>query len=156
MPNYAPSTRLAVADINHGLRVDKTAASIVTGQNAYFNVKGGMIFMIDLIGFVTTDIQAAATLLHWDTTPDVGAAAALCIDSGDLTGTAAGSMLILPAAAGSALTVPSGAYLKLFPIIGWVISPGTIDLHASATRTGVIRWSLWYIPLYEAAYVEAA
>ena len=157
MPNYQPSTRQAVSDIGWGLRVDATTYPIVTGQNAVFNVIGGRVVVIDLIGIVTVQLQAAALLLHWDCDMDIGGDAAMSIDSADLTGDIVGTMYLMPAAAGGALTVPAGgAYLKLFPQIGWIIGPGALDLHASAGNTGGIKWSVFYYPLDEGAYIEAA
>jgi hypothetical protein len=155
MPSYNLNTRQRIADLVYGIRVDNSPTSIVTGQNALFNVSG-RVWLIDLIGIVTTDIEAAATLLHFDFDADVGGDAAMCIDSADLTGDVAGTMYALPAAAASALAVPAGGYLRLFPSVGWVLSSGAIDLHASASRTGVIKWSAFYVPLEDGAYIAAA
>ena len=156
MPNYAPSTRQAVVDIGHGLRCDASPASILTGQNHLFAVKVGRVWMTDLMGVVTTLLGGGALKVHFDFDADVGGDAAMCIDhAGDMDASAAGVQFVLPAAAGSALAQPAGAFLKLFPSVGWVLSPGWIDYHASAARTGVIKWSVWYYPLDEGAYVEA-
>ena len=151
------SLRRAIGQINYGIRVDATTYPVVTGQNAVFNIVGGRVMVIDLIGIVTVQLEAAALLLHWDADMDTGGDAALSIDSADLTGDVVGTMYLMPAAAGGALTVPAGgAYLKLFPQIGWIVGPGALDLHASAGNTGGIKWSLFYIPLDDEAYVEAA
>jgi len=155
MPNFEPSTREMVSYIGYGLRCDASPASIVTGQNHIFRVSG-RIWMIDLIGIVTTVLQTAALTLHWDVDADVGGDVALNVTSADLTGSAVGLMLELPAAVGGNLTIPAaGAYLKLFPAIGWVISASYLDLHASADRTGVIKWSVFYYPLEDGASVSA-
>jgi len=156
MPSYNLSTRSRIADINHGLRVDATTYPVVTGQNAVFTVSGRCL-VYDLIGVVTTELQAAALLLHWDCDMDVGGDAAMSIDSADLTGDVVGTQYLMPAAAGGALTVPAGgAYLRLFPALGWVVSSGALDLHASAGNTGGIKWSVYYIPLEDGAYIQAA
>lgn len=156
MPNYAPSTRQAVADINRGLRVDRDAALVTAASVPIFTIAGGRIYLLDLIGEVTVQIAATATLIHIDTAPTVAAATALCIDSGDIQGHVIGQKYSLPAAAGSVLTISTGgAVLKANPV--WVIPIGTLNLHASASpATGKIKWSLWYVPFDEGAYVEAA
>jgi hypothetical protein len=157
MPSYNLSTRQRIVDIHVGLRVEATTNPIVTGSNAVFTIAGGRILLCDLLGQVTADLQAAATLLHWDAAPTFGGAAALSVDSADLTGDLIGTEYLMPAAAGGAMTVPAGgAYLRLFPALGWVITPGTLNLHASASRTGGIKWVLFYLPLDEGAYVQAA
>jgi len=151
------SLRRAIGQIYQGIKVEKTTYPVVTGQNAVFNVVGGRILLLDLMGLVTVQLQAAALLLHWDADMDIGGDAALSIDSADLTGDVVGTMYLMPAAAGGAMTVPAGgAYLRLFPALGWVIGAGALDLHASAGNTGGIKWTMWYIPLDDAAYVTAA
>ena len=157
MPNYQPSTREVIRDIQIGLKVEATTYPVVTGQNAVFNVIGGRVLLHDILGVVTVQLEAAALLLHWDADMDVGGDAALSIDSADLTGDVVGTQYLMPAAAGGALTVPGGgAFLRLFPALGWVVSAGALDLHASAGNTGGIKWTLFYTPIDEGAYVEAA
>ena len=157
MPNYQPSTREVIRDIQIGLKVEATTYPVVTGQNAIFNVVGGRVLLHDILGVVTVQLEAAALLLHWDADMDVGGDAALSIDSADLTGDVVGTQYLMPAAAGGALTVPGGgAFLRLFPALGWVVSAGALDLHASAGNTGGIKWTLFYTPIDEGAYVEAA
>jgi hypothetical protein len=156
MPNYNKSTRERIRDIHVGLLVEATTNPIVTGSNAVFTIAGGRILLVDLLGQVTTELQAAALLLHWDAAPTTGGAAALSIDSADLTGDTVGTEYLMPAAAGGAMTVPAGgAYLRLFPALGWVVTVGTLNLHASASRTGGIKWSLFYLPLDDGAYAAA-
>ena len=151
------SLRRAIGQIYQGIKVENTTYPIVTAQNAVFNIVGGRILLLDLMGIVTVQLQAAALLLHWDADMDIGGDAALSIDSADLTGDVVGTMDLMPAAAGGAMTVPAGgAYLRLFPALGWVIGAGALDLHASAGNTGGIKWTMWYIPLDDAAYVTAA
>ena len=151
------SLRRAVGQIYQGVKVEATTNPIVTGQNAVFNIVGGRVLLLDLMGLVTADLQAAALLLHWDFDADFGGDVALCIDSADFTGDLAGTMYLMPAAVGGALTVPAGgAYLRLFPALGWVLSAGALDLHANNSRTGGIKWTVWYIPLDDGAYITAA
>ena len=156
MANYAQSTRDTIADIYYGLRVDNSPASILTGQNHLFHVGGGRVMVNDIQGVVTTAIQAAATLLHLDFDADFGGDIALGVDSADLTGDLPGTIYLAPATVAGALTVPAaGAFQRLYPAIGYEFSAGYIDLHASAARTGVIKWSVWYVPLDTGAYIEA-
>lgn len=154
---YLPDSTMNVVEaMTHGIRVDKHTHPIVTGQNAIFSVTG-KVLLVDLIGEVATTLEAAALTLHFDFDADLGAGgdAAMSVASADLTGTAAGNLLAMPATAAGALTVTAQGYLKLFPVIGWVLKDGDIDLHASAGNTGGITWSLWYIPLEDNARVVA-
>ena len=151
------SLRRVITHLNLGLRVEATTYPVVTAQNAVFNVVGGRILLHDILGVVTTDLQAAALLLHWDADMDFGGDLALGVDSADLTGDLIGTQYLLSAAPAGALTVPAaGTFLRLFPALGYVVSAGALDLHASAGNTGGIKWSCFYTPIDDAAYVEAA
>jgi hypothetical protein len=156
MPNYQWSTRQAIADLYYGLRVDNSPASILNGTNHLFHIGGGRVFVNDLLGVVTTVIQTAAITLNWSFDADFGGDLALGIASADFTGDLPGTMYVMPAAVGGALTVPAaGAFQRLYPAIGFVFSTGYLDLVASAARTGVIKWSVFYVPLDDGAYIEA-
>ena len=109
------SLRRAITNINVGVKVEATTYPVVTGQNAVFNIVGGRVLLVDLLGVVTVQLEAAALLLHWDADMDVGGDAALSIDSADLTGDVVGTQYLLPAAAGGAMTVP-----------GWWRFPATV------------------------------
>jgi hypothetical protein len=151
------SLRRAIAELHNGIKVEYTLNPIANGAQDLFNVVGGRVLLLDLMGLVTTVIQTAATTIAINFDADFGGDAVMSIASADITADAVGTMYLMPAAAGGALTVPAaGAYLRLFPALGWVLSAGAISLTASAARTGGILWSAFYVPLDDAAYVEAA
>lgn len=156
MPNFEPSTREMVGYLGWGLRCEKSPVDFTNVQTAVFNVSG-RVLLVDLIGIVTTVLGGGAFKLHFDFDADVGGDAALCIDyAGDLDATVVGTMLALPATAAEALAMPAGGYLRAFPTVGWVLSSGAIDIHANAARTGVIKWTAFYYPLEDNAYIAAA
>jgi len=154
MKNYDPSNAVSLTDLNTGIRVDRNVTGITTGLNAIFEVFGGPVLVNLFYGIVTTQIQAAATLIHLDFDADAGAGFDfdLSIDSADLTGDIVGTMYIPPATTGGAITVSAG--LNICP--QWILPVGELMLHASATRTGCIVWSMYYYPLTEGAYVVAS
>jgi hypothetical protein len=155
MPNFNQSTQKMLAAMGIGMRVDRQVDGIVTGQNPIFTVHDGPVLVTLFIGVVSTQLQAAALLLHLDFNADAGAGFDfdLSVDSADLTGDDVGTMYIPPATVAGALTTDGGGGLNICP--QWILPAGTLDLHASASRTGEIDWSLWYIPLVEGAYVTA-
>lgn len=151
------SLRRAVAQMHLGIKVEYSLNPIANGAQDLFNVVGGRVLLLDLMGLVTTVIQTAATTIAINFVADFGGDAVMSIASADITADAVGTMYLMPAAAGGALTVPAaGAYLRLFPALGWVLSAGAISLTASAARTGGILWTAFYVPLDDEAYVEAA
>jgi len=130
---------------------------IANGAQDIFNIVGGRVLLFDLMGVVTEVIQTAATTLAVDFDADFGGDAVMAVASADFTADAVGTMYLMPATAAGALTVPAGgAYLRLFPALGWVLSAGAITITASAARTGGIKWTAFYIPIDDGAYIEAA
>jgi len=160
MPFYDDSTQNMITDHILGLRVDR--APSVTPQHGgvddviYFNIYAGNILMTLLVGEVTTVMAAGANSVDIYHTPTVGAAAAIAAATsiasyaeGDIftiTGLLTDTML--PAVtAGASHSMTYG---------GVILTPGAITFNATAGTTGNWKWSLWYFPLEEGAYVEAA
>jgi len=44
----------------------------------------------------------------------------------------------------------------VWPASPIVVNAGTIDLDCAASNTGSVAWSIWYLPLEDGAYIEAA
>jgi hypothetical protein len=158
MPSYNESTRGRVADINRGLRVSKLASSCAaTTDVTLFNVVGD-VALIGLVGKADGAMQAAATTILIKHTPTGGTATALSIASATLSAKAAGTMLTLPAAVSSALTISTGegaALLNAAPV--YALRPGALAMTVgAATNSQTVSWHLWYVPLSDGAYVEAA
>jgi hypothetical protein len=154
MLNTDPANATTITDLNTGIRIDRNVAGITTGANAIFEIIGGPVYVNMFYGIVTVAIQAAATLLHFDmdVTAGAGLDLALSVDSADLTGDVATTVYIPPATVAGAMTVHALG-LNIFPT--WILPIGELMLHASATRTGTIVWSMFYYPLTEGAYVVA-
>ena len=161
MANYAPSTRARIADLITGMRVEKTAALLTTGAVIpLFSVTGGRVLLLGLLGEVEVAIAATACLLNIShlTTDATAVVTALCIDSADIQSFAPGRMMTLPTAAGTALTLSTGSSAADFSTASeWVLKTGSLNLTSSAApATGTVKWSVWYIPLDEGAYMTSA
>lgn len=155
MPSYNLSTRSRIADIRAGLRVDKaTIAIAAVSTKSVFTVTGGNILMLGLVGEVTTIIQAQANAVKFVSTPTVGSATDLCATV-DINGLEAGGLLSVAGAAATALT-KANAGSVLWAITPIVVAPGTIGFNTAADNTGNIKFSIWYVPLEDGAYVSAA
>lgn len=161
MPSYNESTRGRVADINLGLRVDRAAALVTQATVPLFTVAGGRVLMTGFLGEIAVVIANTACTLqisHLRTDVVTPVATVLCIASASIAQATAGTMFTLPAAVGSVLTTStnnSAAAFNFSP--SWVLPIGNLDLIGSAApATGTIKWSMWYIPLDDGAYVTAA
>lgn len=160
MPIYTQDKRNAQADVTLGLRVDRAAALVVTGTNNIFTITGGRVLLTCLLGEISVQIAATATTLQisslrTDVTTPV--ATVLDIASADIQSMAPGRMFTLPDAVGSALTISTGSSAALVTKVRYVIPTGALRLVASASpATGTVKWSVWYWPIDDGAYVSAA
>jgi len=168
--NYSPSTIARIADINYGLRVDTSTIAGATLSTAnptrttLFNVVGGRVLVRQLVGESIVTLAGAGCLVKFCFTPTGGAEVditAVSLDAGS-GGWAAGMRLILGAAIGGTTTFSAiGASVAKAAdpyILGQVGLGGALLFHATtaAFTGGSAKFSAWYVPLDEGAYMEAA
>lgn len=156
MPHYNQSSRQSIADINIGMRVDKATAALPAGTaGALFNVIGGRVAILGgILGEVTTIIQTQINNMKLTANPTVGSSVDLCTVL-DVSADEVGCLYGITGNVGDALVGANAGYAPL-PEQPLVVAPGTIDLDCSATNTGSIKWSIWYVPVDDGAYIEAA
>ena len=168
--NYSPSTIARIADINYGLRVD---TGLVLGPAlstanptllTLFNVVGGRVLVNQFIAEATETFVGVGALIQFQFTPTGGAAVdltAVSLDAGS-GAWAAGVRLILGAAIGGTTTfsdVGVSVAKAVDPyVLGQVGVGGAIQSNATtaAFTDGTAKFSLWYVPLDDGAYIEAA
>lgn len=140
-----------------GITVSRAAASLPqTAQSAIFNITGGRILVVALVGEVTTAIQAQATTVQLIGTPTSGTAVNLTNSTGDVNGKEVGATVTLPTTLGGTAVV-NNAGGNITPSATWLLlHPGTLDLKTGASSTGQAKWDLLYIPLDNGAQVTAA
>lgn len=123
-----------------------------TTATPYFAVTG-KVKILNIIGEVTTVVQAQANAIKLIANPTVGADVDLCatVESNaasvgslfTITGTLANAMIKTVSA-----VVPSQAS----PVI---VTAGTIDLSTAATNTGATKWTVIWEPVDQGAAVFA-
>jgi len=168
--NVQPSAREAIADINLGIRVDRTDLATVVwaaGPVNLFTITGGQILMTLMRQEVTVAAVGAqaGTIVYAITTAAPYAAATV-----DFSG-ASGS--VLSVAIGATITVV-GTALNTVPLLQITIGPQLIartapliltpgivnNRNTGAAVTGLatcaIVTSLWYVPLEDGARVVAS
>jgi len=134
----------------------KTLSSVPTGDTNLFTVSSGLVRLIDIVGYITTQIQAQQTevkLVHSATGGgDTDMCAALDINAATqykmltITGTFANAMN-LSATTGCKAGGQAAAV---------ILSPGTIKLNSGAASTGAIEWHVLYQPITIGAKIAAA
>jgi hypothetical protein len=157
MATYNLSTRGRIADINQGIRVDRATANLPqAGHHDIYTVAGGNVLLLGILGEVTTIIGGANnTNLEFNPTAATLALNDLCAVN-DINGDVVGSLYTIDGTAGNPLvntgTTGWAVYTLASPIF---MVPGDIELHCVGSVTGQVKWSLWYVPLDEGAYVVA-
>ena len=85
MPTYNPSFMQVAADYGLGLRIDRATQSgatlFTTAAVPLFRVSTGRVLVTCILGEVTTQLGADATLAKFTGTPTVGTAVDLCANS---------------------------------------------------------------------------
>jgi hypothetical protein len=145
----------AFAGVLLGFRVDRATAALPASISApIFNVVGGRVALLGILGEVTVIIQAQANATKLVGTPTVGTAVDLCATA-DINALEVGGKLSLAGPLATALQ-KTLAGANVMPTNGVVLSTGTLNLSCAATNTGSIKWSVWYVPLDDGASITAA
>lgn len=153
--NYSPSTIARVADIARGIRIDKAATAITAiSTKALFTVVGGNCEIRGLLGEVTTIVQAQANATKYIATPTVGTAVDMCATV-DVTGHEVGGLLTITGVLATA-AVKGNAGAGAMMTTPQCVAPGTIGIDTAASSTGAYKFSVWYVPLEDGAYITAA
>jgi hypothetical protein len=160
MPIYNQSTLENVAALNQGIRVDSAAALVTAAAVTKFTVSGGNVCMLGFYGMVTVQIAATATTVIVTHTPTTGTASILAILAGasDIQGFVPGRVAYL-ASFGSILTWTATGYGILHPAAGtrYILRPGALSITGSAApATGLVKWSMFYVPVDPGAYVTGS
>lgn len=143
-------TDAAIAHIL-GNRLKRTAANLPqTAQGGLFTVSGGEILVTQIYGKVTTVIQTQADSIKLIANPTVGTDVDLCAAL-NISAKAVNTLLSITGVVGDAMI---GAGLSQRGMnVPLIVPAGTIDLDATASNTGQIEWTLFWIPLHPDAAV---
>lgn len=137
-----------------GRKVERATATLPqTTAAPIFNILGGRVAMLGILGEVTVVLGAVGNM-SLEANPTVGTAAGLCavVAAGTFE---AGTLLSITGAVGDAMLGVSagGVEMQRSPV---VLPVGTLDLRLSASSTGSVKWTLFYVPIDDGASVEAA
>jgi len=137
-------------------RVTRATATLPQGTaGTLFNVTGGRVLIVALVGEVTTAIQNQAndTKIVFDPTA-TGASQDLCAVL-NIANDAVGEMYTISGTVSDAMR---SDLLIGNPVLGApiIVSEGAINLDCAASNTGSVAWDLWYLPMDTGATVAAA
>ena len=152
--SYLNQSQLDVAGLlSLGVHVPRAADTLPqTATEAIYTVTGRVIIM-RLFATVTTVFQSTDPVLKVTSNPTTGTSLdiASTVDSKDAE--VGGSLVVEGDGTALVLGTAGAAYLAGNP---WMANSGTIDLTAGASKTGALKWDLYYFPLEDGASVVAA
>ena len=124
-----------------------------TTATPYFTVTG-KVKIYQIIGEVTTVVQAQANAIKLISNPTVGADVDLCATV-ESNAAAVGSLLTITGTLANAMikTVSAAVPSQASPV---VVTAGTIDLSTAATNTGATKWTVIWEPIDQGAMVIVA
>lgn len=155
MPHYNESTKRALSSTMLGIRVDRATASLPQGtDDELFEVVGGRVAMTQILGEVTTVIGANASNHSLQCDPTTGTTSPLCAVLA-CANKEAGTLFSITGLVSDAMVGDDagGAAMQTRPV---ALPIGHVELLTSGNNTGAIKWSMWYVPIDEGAYVVAA
>ena len=124
-----------------------------------FRVYGGRILVKLLLGEVTTVIQSTDPVLdvqcsRLDSASALVGTADIIASTLDLSSDEVGTIYVVEgdtsAVVSTQLAAQQSANIK-----DWIMPQGQIYIETTASKTGAIKWDIWYQPLDEGAYVTA-
>lgn len=155
MPNLVQSQIDAAQLLLMGVHVARATATLPQNATQHlFTVTGSVIINL-MVGRVTVAIQSSDPVAKITSTPGAGSAV-------DVASTVTLASLeiggwIGVSGDGTALVVNNhGASLLGAKPCFFLVDTGTIDLITTASKTGSVKWDLWYVPLDDGAFVVAA
>lgn len=136
-----------------GERVDRATANM-TNALPLFNVVGGRVAINLILGEVTTIIETKTVNFKLQSNPTVGTTNDMCANL-DLSADPVGTLYTIAGAAATPMQRGEcGAILgQLAPMI---VAVGAIEAVVGDTHTGSIKWTVFYTPIDDGAYVTAA
>lgn len=155
MPYYTPSEIAENEFVRVGLRVERAATSVLGATTkSIFTVAVGNVAVYGLLAESTTGQAAGANAATWVSTPTVGTAINLSGGVGDIVSQEAGGFVSLTGTLADAtlVTTAGAAQLCTTPL---VIPPGVIGFATAGNTAGSYKFTIWYVPLEDGAYVQA-
>jgi hypothetical protein len=140
-----------------GTKVDRAAATLPqTATASIFTVTGGRVLLLGLLGEVTVATGSTATTLAVSSVPASGTAVTIATATA-VTSLEVGAEVTLPLTSKSALVVNNaGGGGQLSGHAPYVIPAGGISITTSASDTGQMKWTAFYVPLDDGAVLAAA
>jgi len=144
------------------MAVSKTITTVMNGNNDLFVVAGGPIKIIEIVAYVTTEIEGKSCLINYNidpTTPATDTAFATDGTALEINADAVGTLYTWDGVIANDLTATTnGVALGVAAYSGLIVPAGSIELAAvvATSATGAITVYMRYIPLSASSTVTDA
>jgi hypothetical protein len=138
-----------------GQTTERATAVVTAATVPLFTVSGGRIKVTQILGEVTTVMQALATNVRLSANPTTGTTRNMCANL-NIASYAAGDLLGITGVNTDPMLPPATSGVLEAQTFGVIVQEGTIDLISDAAPTGSIKWTLKWVPIDEGAAVVAA
>ena len=138
-----------------GIKVERPTALLPqTAAAPIFNIRGGRVAITQIVGEVTTVIQTQLNNTKLTGTPTVGSAADICAVL-DISADEVGCLFGITGLNTDALIgIDAGALPGQTRDV--ILPAGTLDLDCAASNSGSVKWTVFYMPIDDGAFIEAA
>lgn len=155
MPSLVQSQLDVLTTSLWGQRLDRAAALLPqTTNTAYFTVSGGRVIVNMLLGQVTVILVSGTNNAKWTAVPTAGSSVDLCATV-DIASLEVGAKLVVPGVAATALTKANAGAI-IATTTAFVCDPGTLNFNCDASKSGQIKWSLFWSPFDDGAFIVTA
>jgi len=138
-----------------GIKVERATATLPqTTNHALFTIAGGRVAVKQIIGEVTVVIQTQANNTKLTGTPTTGTAVDICANL-DISADEVGCLYGITGLQTDAMIGLNAGALP-GQVRDVILNAGTLNLACAASNTGSVKWTLFYVPIDDGAYVEAA
>lgn len=138
-----------------GIMVERATATLPqTTAGALFTVVGGRVAITQIVGQVTTAIQNQTSKTKLTANPTTGTAVDMCAEL-DIAADEIGTLYGMSGLNSDAM-IGINAGLVPAQLRDVIVNVGSIDIACAASSTGSVKWVLFYYPIDDGAYVEAA
>lgn len=147
--------------VGQAIHVNRPALALPqTLTEQLFRVIGGKIRVLGLVGTVTTVIQSSDPVLKVssEALDAAGALVGTVLDVAstvDISSLEVGGMVFVEGDGTAAVKSVAGAAFIGTNSGQWIAPQGAIYITTGASKTGAMKWDLWYMPLDEGAYATA-
>ncbi len=137
-----------------GVHVARATAALPQSATGHLFQVVGRVMVTQLVGQVTTAIQNSDPVAKITATPTSGTAVDVA-STVDISSLEIGGFIFVEGDGTAIVKSNAGAAFIGANSGRWIANTGYIDLITTASKTGNVKWDLYYVPIDDGSYVVA-